>query len=608
VQVVGIDTGGTFTDFVAEGRVVKVRSTPRDPAQAFLDGLRALGLDGPLRLVHGTTVGTNALLTKSYARTAFVATEGVEDLIEIGRQDRRDLYAILPTRHDPIARDRFGVRERLRADGSIDTPLDIGDLVERVRASGAQAVAVCLLHAYRNPAHERAVGEALAALKIPVALSHVVANEFREFERAATTVANAALMPVVGPYLRRLERELKQHRLEVLQSSGGTATAAEAAELPVRTILSGPAGGVVATTDLLRRHGIEEGVSFDMGGTSTDVALIRGGLGGVMPEFRLEGLPLRVPVLDVHTVGAGGGSLARIDALGVLRVGPESAGADPGPACYGVGREPTVTDAHVVLGHLSENDLLAGTLRIDAGRAHSAIGRLGAMGILRVADATMERALRTVTVRRGIDPRPCTLVAFGGAGPLHACALADALGMRDILVPVDPGAFSAHGMRSADRRRDFVRTVLLDGREVAARLPELFAPLRQGDAALEIATADARYAGQSHELPVTADADLVARFHDAHERAFGYCDRTRNVEVTNLRLAAIDPAPRLAPLPPRPPSPPARRGPKRMARAELEGAVLGPTVLTEVTATTIVPAGWQARALADGTLHVTRCA
>jgi N-methylhydantoinase A len=608
VEVVGIDTGGTFTDFTTGERVLKVRSTPRDPAQAFLDGLRALGLGGPLRLVHGTTVGTNALLTKRYARTAFVTTEGVEDLLEIGRQDRRDLYAILPRRHDPLVarEDRFGVRERLRADGSVDTPLEPGDLVERVRASGAEAVAVCLLHAYRNPAHERAVGAALAALGLPVSLSHAVANEFREFERAATTVANAALMPVLGPYLRRLERELSLHSLEVLQSNGGTATAAEAADLPVRTILSGPAGGVVATADLLRRHGVAEGVSFDMGGTSTDVALIRGGMGGVLPEFRLEGLPLRVPVLDVHTVGAGGGSLARIDALGALRVGPESAGADPGPACYGAGDRPTVTDAHVVLGNLAEEDLLAGTLRLDAARARRAVGDL-AEGILRVADATMERALRAVTVRRGVDPRPCTLVAFGGAGPLHACALADALGMRDILVPRDPGAFSAHGMRSADRRRDFVRTVLLDAREVAGRLEEFFSPLRH-PAALEVRTADARYKGQSHEIAVTADGRLIDSFHAAHERAFGYCDRTRAVEVTNLRLAAIDPAPRRAPLPPRPPSPPARRGPARMPRARLEGAVRGPTVLTELTATTVVAPGWQARALADGTLHLTRCA
>ncbi|MCK6459022.1 MAG: hydantoinase/oxoprolinase family protein, partial [Planctomycetes bacterium] len=382
MDVVGIDTGGTFTDFTTGDRVLKVRSTPDDPARAFLDGLSRLGLSGPLRLVHGTTVGTNALLTKGYARTAFVATEGVEDLIEIGRQDRRDLYAILPRRHDPIAVARFGVRERLRADGSVDTPLDLDDILDRVRDSGAQAVAVCLLHAYRNPAHERAVGEALKALGIPVALSHVVANEFREFERAATTVANAALMPVLGPYLRRIERETRGHRLEVLQSSGGTLTAAEAADLPVRTILSGPAGGVVAATDLLRRHGIAEGVSFDMGGTSTDVALIRGGMGGVLPQFDLDGLPLRVPVLDVHTVGAGGGSLARIDALGALRVGPESAGADPGPACYGTGEEPTVTDAHVVLGNLAEEDLLAGTLRIDAARARRAVKGM-AEGILR---------------------------------------------------------------------------------------------------------------------------------------------------------------------------------------------------------------------------------
>jgi len=604
MQVVGVDTGGTFTDFTLEDRVFKLRSTPDDPARAVVEGLASLA--GPLRVVHGTTVATNALLTRGGARTAFVTTEGVEDLLEIGRQDRRDLYALQPRRHEPIVApgDRFGVRERLRADGSVEIPLRIGDLVQRISESGVEAVAVCMLHAYRNPVHELAVAEALRATGLPLSLSHAVANEFREFERAATTAANASLMPVLAPYVRRLRVALADHVLEILQSNGGTATPEEIADLPVRTVLSGPAGGVVAAAELARRHGIEDAVSFDMGGTSTDVALIRG-TPEVMPEFRIDGLPLRVPVLDVHTVGAGGGSLAHVDALGALRVGPQSAGADPGPACYGRGDQPTVTDAHVVLGHLTEKDLLAGTLRLDVRRAQAAVGDQ-ARDILRVADATMERAIRNVTVRRGVDPRPCTLIAFGGAGPLHACAVADALAMRAVLVPPDPGTFSAHGMRTADRRRDYVRTVLLPAAECVARLGELTLPLRAGhDAAQEIVTADVRYEGQSHELSVPADERLIARFHAAHARAFGYCEESRPVEVVNLRLAAVDPVPRPPAFPARV-SVAARAGPARQPRAALEGAIRGPTVLTELTATTVVPAPWRAQVLCDGSLFLER--
>ena len=604
MHVVGVDTGGTFTDFTLEDRVFKLRSTPADPARAVVEGLASLA--GPLRVVHGTTVATNALLTRGGARTAFVTTEGVEDLLEIGRQDRRDLYALQPRRHEPIVapEDRFGVRERLRADGSVEVPLQIGDLVQRIAESGVEAVAVCMLHAYRNPVHELAVAEALRSTGLPLSLSHAVANEFREFERAATTAANASLMPVLAPYMRRLRVALADHVLEILQSNGGTATPDEIADLPVRTVLSGPAGGVVAAAELARRHGIEGAVSFDMGGTSTDVALIRG-TPEVMPEFRIDGLPLRVPVLDVHTVGAGGGSLAHVDALGALRVGPQSAGADPGPACYGRGDQPTVTDAHVVLGHLTGKDLLAGTLRLDVGRAQAAVGDQ-ARDILRVADATMERAIRNVTVRRGVDPRPCTLIAFGGAGPLHACAVADALAMRAVLVPPDPGTFSAHGMRTADRRRDYVRTVLLPAAECVARLRELTEPLRAGhDAAQEIVTADVRYEGQSHELSVPADERLIARFHAAHAQAFGYCEESRPVEVVNLRLAAVDPVPRLPAFPARA-SLAARAGPARQARAALEGAVRGPTVLTELTATTVVPMHWRAQVLCDGSLFLER--
>jgi len=605
VLAVGIDTGGTFTDFCVGDRVFKLRSTPEDPSKSVLDGLATLAA-GPLRVVYGTTVATNALLERQVARTAFVTTLGVEDLLEIGRQDRPALYATHPEKPATLVarEDRFGVRERLLSDGTVETPLEIGDLVERIVRSGVEAVAVCLLHSYRNPAHERALGRALERTGLPIALSHEIANEFREYERASTTAANAALMPVLGPYVKRMQERLAGHRFEILQSNGGTALPAEVIAEPVRTVLSGPAGGVVAAAELARLHGISDAVSFDMGGTSSDVSLIRGEP-SVVSECLIGGVALRVPVLDVHTVGAGGGSIAWMDALGALRVGPKSAGADPGPACYGAGgTRPTVTDAHLVAGHLAEDDLLAGTLRLDAARAHKAVGEqahraVGAQArdILRVADATMERALRTVTVRRGIDPRPCTLIAFGGAGGLHACSLADALGMRAVLVPKDPGTFSAHGMRTADRRRDFVQTLMLSASEFRARLKTLVTR--------EHAWVDARYVGQSHELKVVADGDVEARFHAAHHGAYGYSDKQREIEIVNLREAVIERFERPEPYPPRLEKP-AVAGPARMARADLDRAISGPTVLTEATSTVVVPEGWTATRLLDGALLLER--
>ena len=608
-RTIGVDTGGTFTDFSVEGRVFKVRSSPEDPAHAVLEGLGELGIERGWRVVHGTTVATNALLTDSCATTAFVTTAGIEDLLEIGRQERRDLYALEPAPRTALVPRalRFGVTERLAPDGSVEIPLEVGDLAERLRASGAQAVAICLLHAYRDGRHERALADALASTGLPVSISSRVACEFREYERGITTAANASLIPVLAPYIQRLADALTGHALEVLQSSGGTALPAEVIERPISTVLSGPAGGVVAATDLAARHGIDAAVSFDMGGTSTDVALLRGEF-EVRPEFRFRDLPLRVPVLDVHTVGAGGGSIARLDALGALRVGPASAGAEPGPACYGTGDHATVTDAHLACGHLSEEDLLAGTLRLDRARAEHAIAALAGVtphDILRVADATMERAIRAVTVRRGVDPRGCALIAFGGAGGLHACRLAEALAMRAVFLPPAPGTFSAHGMRIADRRRDFVRTVLLPASACMEGLEALFGEFPEHDAPVALRTADVRYEGQSHELSVVADARLAERFHEAHERAYGYCDRERGVEVVNLRLAAVHPSPRPSPLAARAPAT-ARAGPQRLERSDLEGAVLGPTVITEMTGTTLVPAGWRCEALADGTLKLER--
>ena len=492
---VGIDTGGTFTDFVvAKGSRItsfKAPSTPHNPARAILDGLARIIAETashPSEIVHGTTVATNALLERKGARTALITTEGFEDVIEIGRQARPEIYNLMVTRPAPIVpRElRFGVVERTGPDGSIITQLDetgLEETINRIRKPelGIESVAVCLLFSFANPAHEELIARALESLGKPVSLSHKILPEYREYERTSTVVINAYLVPIMSRYLRSLSEALGaggrgRPRLRVMQSNGGSVSAATAASEPVRAILSGPAGGVVGALRVCGAAGIRDIITFDMGGTSTDVALCSGEA-RTTNEALIAGLPVAVPIIDIHTVGAGGGSIARVDEAGALRVGPESAGADPGPACYGRGEEVTVTDANLVLGRFGGADLLGGDMRLDTERARAALTKLAAemsrysekrvtperaaLGVIRVANANMESALRVVSVERGRDPRLFTLVSFGGAGGLHVCELAAALRIPRIIVPNSPGTLSALGVLLGDVVKDHSRTVMM---------------------------------------------------------------------------------------------------------------------------------------------------
>jgi N-methylhydantoinase A len=649
----GIDTGGTFTDFVVRerGRVAvhKRLSTPADPAAAVLAGLGHLFPEGVAgRVTYGSTVATNALLERRGARVCLVTTRGFEDVIEIGRQARAELYALEPRAPSVlVARaDRLGVHERVAFDGMVVTPLTgraLRALVRRVRARRPQAIAVALLHAYARPTHERAIGRALAALGVPVALSHVLVHEAREYERTSTTVINAFVAPLMARHLARLASGRGKARLLVMQSNGGVVPPARAAAEPVRTVLSGPAAGVVGAAAVAQRAGVRRVLTLDMGGTSTDVALVDGAIPR-RSDWEIDGMAVRVPVIDIHTVGAGGGSIARLDAGGALRVGPESAGADPGPACYGRGTAPTVTDANLVLGRLDPDAFLGGAMRLDARRAHDAIGplarRLGrdvaaaAEGIVRVANAAMARALRVISVERGHDPRGFALLAFGGAAGVHACALADELGMREVLVPRHPGLLSALGMADAPPARDDIATVRAvdpTGAELAARFAALARQGRAGLRADGVAAARlaafrfvrARYAGQSQEIEVPFAGGYRAAFDAAHERFFGYAAPGRPIEIVALRLTTTErttvrrgrrgrtarraAAPRTA-----------QRHPlvwegrrllvPRFERERLAPgtALPGPALLLEYSSTVLVPPGWRARVDGDGNLRLAR--
>ena len=647
---VGIDTGGTFTDFVVrdgdEVRIHKVLSTPRDPSEAVLTGLAELfpGRFGEGEITYGSTVATNALLERRGARVCLVTTAGFEDVLEIGRQARPALYALEPSLPPTlVARaDRLGVRERTTFDGRVLTPLAptaLRRLVARVRARRPEAIAVVLLHSYARPEHERRVGRALAGLGVPITLSHALLREHREYERTSTSVVNAYVAPAMGRHLRRLARGIRSRGLRVMQSSGGAVAPALAAREPVRTILSGPAGGVVGAAALAARLGIGRVLTIDMGGTSTDVAL----LDGEIPrrtDWTLDRMALRVPVIDIHTVGAGGGSIARRDAGGSLHVGPESAGADPGPACYGRGTAPTVTDANLVLGRLDASHFLGGRMRLDRARAETAIATLAralrlaplraAEGVVRVVNAAMTRALRVISVERGQDPRAATLVAFGGAAALHACELADELGMRHVLVPRHPGVLSAAGMTVAPRAREYFTTVRrID--PTAAELARIAAPwcrravaelVKEGVSRRTIVDAtfvQMRYAGQAHELEVALGADFRARFDAVHDRMYGHAAPERPVEVLALRIEVAGAVARAR----RPRSTPRSRrapagSPHRLVwngrwiaatRHEREALapgtmLVGPVLVVEYSATTFVPPGWRGRVDAEGHLHL----
>jgi N-methylhydantoinase A len=572
---VAIDTGGTFTDCVylaaGELQVLKVFSTPTDPSQAVLDGLARISAGKALDVRHGTTVGTNTMLERKGARVAFVTTAGFEDTIAIGRQTRSKLYDwFVPLPVCLVPRPlRFGVPERVSAEGEIlrsPTEEELESLVNQVRGSGAEAVAISLLFSFANPETERRVEETLRRLGLPISASHRILPEFREYERASTTVVNAYLAPRMQHYLLHLEQSVSSHhgggRVDVMQSSGGIISARSAAPEPVRTVLSGPAGGVIGACHVARWAGFERIIGFDMGGTSTDVFLSDAATGGALltRESMVAGVPVSMPMLDIHTAGAGGGSIARFDAGGMLRVGPESAGAQPGPICFGRGTMPTVTDANFLLGRLDQDSFLGGGVRLHQPRTAQIMreskGRLAgaeefAAGIVRVVETQMEKAIRVISVERGHDPRQFTLVAFGGGGPLHACSLARALRIPIVLVPAMPGALSAIGILLADAVRDYSRTVMLPG-DAIETLEDSFAELEQRGVAeftaeglqgIAQCTVDVRYRRQGYELNVPfnkqSPAQSIAAFHRLHQQRYGFCDESKPVEIVNLRLRMI---------------------------------------------------------------------
>lgn len=597
---IGVDTGGTFTDFVFElnnrREIFKLSSTPADPSIAITNGLkRILELiefaPDQIEVVHGTTVGTNALLQRRGARTALITTKGFEDVLVIGRQARPELYNLNAVRPPPLvnARLRFGISERVAASGEVLEALDpaqLKSLSARLKQLRVDSIAISLLFSFAHPEHEQQIAAALAPLRVPLSISHRIHPEYREFERTSTVTINAYLQPLMGNYLTRLQKGIpklteqaaphKQRpktkdqrppfRLRVMQSSGGSISASAAADEPVRTILSGPAGGIVGALRVARAAGFADIITFDMGGTSTDVALCdREGL-RTTNEAVVAGMPVAVPVLDIHTVGAGGGSIASVDEGGSLRVGPESAGADPGPACYGRSLLPTVTDAHVVLGHFGKGGLLGGEFPLDEQRAIAALRELAneisavagkkldaiaaAQGVISVVNSNMERALRRISVERGYDPRDFNLLPFGGAGGLHAVELARALCIPRIIAPNAAGALSAIGVVAADVVRDQSRTVMLKYvRGVESKLESLFRDLekkarailrREGfsdvDQRHERSLA-MRYEGQSFELEIKARGnDLAASFHQSHRARYGYAQESNAVEIVTLRL------------------------------------------------------------------------
>jgi N-methylhydantoinase A len=632
---IGVDTGGTFTDLVVVGsrrptRVLKVPSTPAEPSRAVIEGLRILGmLASDETVIHGTTVATNAFLQRRHGKAALVATRGFEDVLVLGRQARRELYRLDPPRLPdwiPRAR-RLGIDERVGPRGQVLKKLDVGSvaaLVRRLRRRKVDAVAVVLLHAYANPVHEKAVAARLRGQGWHLSLSHEVAREFREYERTCTTVANAVLAAPMRAYLEKLGRKLGSKRLRVMGSSGGWMSFSSAQRLPVRTLLSGPAGGVAAAARLGRALSQRHLITLDMGGTSTDLAVCRDEVPRVSRAV-LGGMPLMMPTLDIHSLGAGGGSIARCDRGGALRVGPESAGSDPGPACYGRGgTAATLTDANLVLKRLPSRGLLGGSMPLDARAAHTAVTLLGrqlglspqqaALGVVRVVESSLENAVRSLVAGRGLTFGDFALLVFGGAGGLHACGLARRLGIRRIIVPPDPGAFSAMGLACSPCIWESSRTVLRRSRAFGASgIAALLRPmLDEGrrqvlkesgpSARLRIrCEGDLRYAGQSHEITLPMAAHLAQRFHRAHQAAYGYARRGEDVELVTVRVRVEGPTPAFRWRPPsisRAASPAAtakpRRRPVGLARETLAPGrrLPGPLLIEEYGATTFVAPGF----------------
>lgn len=636
--------------------MVKVFSTPADPSRAIAQAVRQIKHTGELVILHGTTVGTNTLLQRKGAKVAFVTTQGFEDSIQIGRQARPKLYDFFFDAIEPLVEGRLrcGVAERTDKDGKVLAAPDAQELKElagKIKAARPDAIALSLLFSFANPQNEELVAAALEKLKLPVSISHQILPEFREYERASTVVVNAYLQPVMQTYLKKLRKRLSSSSIFVMQSSGGLTSLETASREPVRTVLSGPAGGVVGAVAMARRSRVAKIIGFDMGGTSTDVCLVAGEP-QTTNESEIAGLPIRVPMLNIHTVGAGGGSIARFDSGGALRVGPESAGADPGPICYGKGTLPTVTDANLLLGRLRADDFLGGSFALERERTERLckkwLQQQGskwtlqqlAEGIIRVVNANMEKAIRVVSVEKGHDPRDFSLVAFGGAGALHACELAEALDIPRVMVPAMPGALSAIGILLSDVVKDYSQTLLF---QVAAKagwpesaLRRRFRRLRAQATKEFVAegwkgrlqireSLDLRYQGQGFEISIPVAGDPLRAFHQEHLRRFGYAKPERAVEIVTIRLRAWQPAPT------------ADRDVAAGAPAETEGresvedtvvfagrarqtsivsreelaknsiqSIPGPAIVTEYSATTVIPPGWRGRLDAAGNLLLQR--
>lgn len=670
---IAIDTGGTFTDcvWVERGRVhvLKVFSTPADPSQAIAAAIEKVGAESPAVLLHGTTVGTNTLLQRKGARVALVTTQGFEDAIAIGRQARPKLYDFFFDQVEPLVPRnlRFGVKDRTSCRGELLEAPSERELEELVRTIGNErpdAIAICLLFSFANPANERKVTDAVTRLGVALSVSHKILPEFREYERTSTVVVNAYLQPTMQRYLENLHARLQKrtigqkhsNRIFVMQSSGGITALQTAIREPVRTVLSGPAGGVVGAAATARRSGFQQIITFDMGGTSTDVALVDR-KAHASTQAEVAGFPVGVPMLDIHTVGAGGGSLARFDAAGALRVGPESAGADPGPICYGRGTLPTVTDANLLLGRLQPHRFLGGKFCLDLERTRLVVGEWlkgqptnlsleqFASGVIRVVNATMEKAIRVVSIERGHDPRQFALVAYGGAGGLHACELAQAMSIPRVIVPALPGALSAFGILVSDVVKDYSRTVLwrVSGELPWGRVEKEFAQLSRTathdfraegwtGSIREQRSVDARYRGQGYELNVLLSRKLIAEFHAAHGQRYGYSHPGREIELVTLRLRGIvkSPQARIAAagrsprtMPDVSPHP-NRSGKTSIAenqqvifggrqtrtriyeRDQLKIGVpyAGPAVIAEYSATTVVPPGARFRLDRAGNLNI----
>ena len=674
VKNIGVDTGGTFTDIVMRINgdlwTHKVLSTPQNPAYAVLQGVREIlhlydtdvvGAGSPPDIVHGSTVATNALLERRGARIALVTTKGFEDILEIGRQARPSLYDFFVQRPAPLvpADRRFGISERTLHTGEIQTEIELDDLetlASELAALELDAVAICFLFAYVNPQNEQIVAEYLARLRIPISCSHEVLPEYREYARFSTTVANAYIRPTLERHLSTLtDAEQFPESFRLMLSNGGSVSVeafqgrlhaengpSQGTSVGIRTVLSGPAGGVLGAYHIAKAAGYDQIITFDMGGTSTDVSLCNNGI-SLTTESTISGLPIKVPLIDIHTVGAGGGSIATVDAGGALRVGPESAGADPGPICYGNnGEDITVTDANLFLGRIAATQFLGGAMALDLDRTRAHIEKFAAQlgipapqaadGILKVANAAMERAIKVISVERGFDTRDFALVSFGGAGGLHAAFMAENLGIETILIPPNGGLLSAYGMLFADVVKDYSQTVLLRFEtgsetlvntlntgfdELLTRAENEMKPEGFTSDQLKIdRSLDMRYEGQSYELNIpyltkTGAHALVQKFHAAHEQRFGYARTDAPVEVVNLRLTATGATDK----PPIQPLPGVDADPSEAFTVQngvvFEGKTLttnfyrrealrpgnhiaGPAVVTEFSATTIIPPNFAA--------------